>query len=331
MANPAVGTQTIFSTGVESAGAYGTPVTPSRSYEFLSETLKRQNRILQSNGLRGGARHLRLGSRRALTGRAAAGDVTHEVATNGFGRLLNQALGGTSTVVQQGATAAYLQTHTLGSVAGKSQTLQKVLKDPDGTTIKTLTYPGSKVMAAEFSIAVDGILQLKLTYDCRDERDDIAAASAAYVANTRLFTFAQAALSLNGSAVANVLDATVTLSNPQSVDRRYLGNGGLKAEPIDSDFPTVTGQMRAELLDSTLYSLFVTDGGGALVLTFDGAVIEGAYDEKLVITVADVHITGESPAVAGPGVVDQPITWEAAQTAGGANVTITYQSSDTTI
>lgn len=328
MANPGVGTFVEFSTSAAES-TYGTPVVTDRWFRILSESLARTNRTLTSNGLGGTTRNLRLGTARVLTGRAAAGEVKFEVGTTTFGRMFNQIMGGAvGTPVQQGVTAAYLHTYAMGSVLGKSQTLQKVIRDAGGTVIQTLTYPGSKVMSATFSISVDGILELTIAYDAQDERTNIARASASYT-SVKVFHFQQASLTVNGSAAANVRDATVKIDNPQDVDRRFLGNAGLKSEPADNNFPTVTGTYTAEIVDATNYNLFVADGGGALVLDFTGDVIASSYHEQITITVPQIHLTGESPKVGGPGVVQESIPWEATYNGSNPGATITYMSTDT--
>lgn len=328
MTGPAVGLETVFGCAVESS--YGTPVTVDRFYEILGgESLKRQNRTLVSQGMRGGARNLRRGSRRVVSGRDAAGNVPMEVATTGFGRLFQQLLGTAPVITSLGGSpTAYSHVYAMGSVLGRSMTLQKQIRDAGGTVIETLTYPGSKMVAATFSISVQQILQFVPTFDCQDERTDIAAAAASYTTQ-KLFTFAGASLTIAGSPAANVLDASVTVTNPEKVDRFYLGNQGLKAEPVDNDFPAVGGSFRAEVLDATLYNLFVNDTPAAMVLTFVGDTISGSNHETLTITVPEIHLTGETAQVAGPGVIEQTLPWEgAADPASDPGVTITYITKD---
>src|SRR5215216_3368552 len=62
-----------LSTAVEST--YGTYVAPDRSFEILSESLDRNQVILQPQGLRAGTPNLRTGSKRSLVTHAAAGTV----------------------------------------------------------------------------------------------------------------------------------------------------------------------------------------------------------------------------------------------------------------
>jgi hypothetical protein len=328
MSGPAVGLETVFGCAVEST--YGTPVVCDRFFEILGgESLKRNNRTLVSQGMRGGARNLRRGSRRVVSGRDASGNVPMEVATTGFGRWFQQLLGTAPVITSLGGSpAAFQHVYAMGSVLGRSTTCQKQIRDAGGTVIETLTYPGSKMVVATFSVSVQQILQFVPTFDCQDERTDISPAAASYTTQ-KLFTFQGASLSIGGSSAANVLDASLTVTNPEKVDRFYLGNQGLKAEPVDSDFPAVTGTFKAEVLDATLYNLFVNDTPAALVLSFVGDTISGANHETLTLTVPEIHLTGESAQVGGPGVIEQSLPWEAAaDPASDPGMSITYITKD---
>lgn len=329
MAGPAVGTQVLFSTAEETT--YGTPVVVNRGYEILSETLERRNRILTSNGLRGGTRNLRRGSRRVLSARDAGGTVTMEVPTTTFGRWLKHLMGGTPTIVQQGGTPAWLQTHAMGDLTGKSLTVQKQLRSADGVVVSPFTLHGTKVLAGEFSIGVDEILTCALDLDAEDIDTSTAAAAVTY-SNVSLFHFAQGTLKVAGSAVASVLSATTRIENPLKVDRYYLGSAGLKKEPTDNDFPAVTGSLSAEFNSAAdFYNRFAADSAAELILEFEGAVISGAEKELLRITVPDVRFTGGTPQVGGPDVVVQDVPYEGAFNGTNAGATIEYKSTDTAI
>lgn len=329
MAGPAVGLNTAF--GIAQESTYGTPVVVSRFYEILSESLERRNRTLVSNGLRAQTRNLRRGTRRVISGRDAGGDVTMEVPTTTAGIWFKNILGGTPTVVQQGASAAYLHTYAMGSLEGLSLTAQKSLRDAGGTEVETFTYHGAKVTAAEFSISVDQILQMAVSLDCEDVDTSTAAAAASYTAN-KLFHFAQGELRVDGSAVASVTGATARVENALKTDRYYIGSDGLKKEPTDNDFPTVGGSLTAEFLSpATFYDRFAADNGAALVLEFVGDNIASTYDEMLRITVPDVRFTGGTPTVGGADVISQTVPYEGTSIGSTAGVTIEYQTTDTAV
>lgn len=321
------GLASTLGTAVEST--YGTPVVTDRWFQFISESLGRDQTTLQSQGI-GGSAARQLRRRGIVSARMGSGDITMEVATKGFGRWFNQILGGTSTIVQQGATTAYLQTHQMGDLLGKSQTVQKGVPQTDGT-MKKFTFHGGKVLTAEFSISVDQILQLAVGMDFEDVETTTAYAAPTYT-TPKLFHFMHGALTVGGSAVASVTNASVAVNNNLKTDRFYLGSAGLKKEPLDNDFPEVTGSLSAEFVDqATFYDRYTGDTAAALVLDFEGDVIDGAYNEQLTITIPEVRFEGETPKVGGPEVVVQNVPFSGHYDGTNAGIKIEYMSSDTSI
>lgn len=326
MSAPALGAQTIWTTGVE--GSYGTAGTLDRSYELLpSEGVKRKNKTITRAGMRGGDFASYPGTRRIVIGHDAAGPVVLEVLPTGAGRLLRQIMGGTPVITQVGATIAFEHVYPLGPLTGKSFTAQKVLREPDGTVIQAITQKGCKVTAAEFAINLDQTLRLSLDVDARQEVTDVAAAAAAYASATiDPFHFGQGAITVDGVAVAAVSIASAKIERPSiKVDGFYLGTNGVKDEPREEGRPKFSGSLTTEVLDATLYDLFCEDGGGTLVLEFVGDLIVGASSSTLTIEIPDIHITDGTPAVSTEGTLPGVHPWEA--DAGGA--TITYLTTDT--
>jgi hypothetical protein len=324
----ATGQQTIF--GVAEEITYATPVAPDRFYDILSETLALTQNTIQSNALRGGTRNARLSGRRQISTRTAAGQVKLEVVTNGFGRLLKHILGSTPTSAQQASTTAYLHTFNLGDQLGKSLTAQKQIRDGAGNAVGTFTYPGAKVIDAEFSISVGNLLDLTLNLDAQNEVTSVAAATASFLAG-HPYSFKQGTLLMDGSAVANVKDCSIKVANALDVARFFLGSNGLKAEQADNGFVTVTGKLTAEFVDLSLYNRFQNDTATALVLDFEGNQISGIYNEMFKITVPEIHMSGESPKVGGPGTVTTSVAFEGlAPSATTSAVKFEYMSTDTT-
>lgn len=324
----AVGLTTRLCTGVEST--YGTPVTCDRFLEFNSETLERKNEIIRSSALGSGSLHLRRGSRSVVASRRVEGSIEMEVVTNGMGRIFKNLLGGTPTIAQQGGTAAYLQTHTLGSQLGKSLTIQKQMRDESDTVVAALTHHGCKLVSGEFKIDQKGKLMLALTVDGEDVDTATAAASPSLTV-TKVFHFAQGGLYLAGGLAATVQSASVKLDRKLDTDRFHMGNTGIKAEPLVNDFPEITGALSAEFAALTYYNLFANDTAAILVLDFTGDVISGIYNEKLTITIPEVRLTGEAPKVGGPGLVIVNHPWEAQWDGSGADMTIAYTSTDVAV
>lgn len=319
----------MFGTGVETT--YGTPVTPDRWYEIVSEGIERQHNVLQSSGLRAGARNLRRGSRRALTHRWAGGPVELEVADRGMGRLFNHMLGGSPTITQPdagGAPTVYQHVYEMGSTAGKSLTIQKGLRDQAGTEVESFTYHGCKLNTWEMSVAVGEILSLSLGVDCEDEDRTTALAAHSYT-SSGLFTFAGGSVEIDDVEVAKVMSASVQGDNALRTDAFFLGTGGLKGEPEPNDFPSVSGSLSVEFADpATFYDLFVGDTAAKFELVFTGATITGAHKYAVTVEVPEVHFTGSTPKVGGPGVVNHEVPFEGAYDGTQPGVRITYVTTD---
>lgn len=318
MPDPAVGARSLF--GMAEEPSYAAVTAPSRWIEFLAgESLQRRENFYQPQGIGGGgARNLRAGAKRVSTHRDAGGTIAFEVATRSFGLLFKHLIGGTPTVVQQGVTAAYLQTYALGTVADRSLTLQKQFRDPAGNVILAMTYPGSILTRGTFSITPgDPLLRLEVEVDARDEDTSVAAGAASFVDSTG-YRYREGVLTLGGTAVANVGDTSITLTNPMVVDRYRFGNAGLKARPIDADFPAVTGALTADFESAALYNDFKNNTARELKLVFTGAVIEGTNNEKLEFTLPEVRFSGASPTVSDTGLTTQPMEFGGWKNPAGA-------------
>ena len=316
----AIGSNTCLGTGVETI--YGTPVALTRWYEFLSETLDRRHEVITSNGIRcGGSRNLRRGSRRVISTRDGGGDITFEVATTGFGRIFAQLLGGTPAIT---GTGPYTHVYSLGDLSGKSLTIQKVLRDAASAEVEAFNFHGCKFLSGEFSISVGQILQLSVSVDAEDVDTTTAGAAASYT-NPTLFNFKDGTLNVAGAPVASVTDASITVTNNLKTDRYYLGSAGLKAEPVDNDFPTVEGSLTAEFISSaTFYDRFAADSAAVLSLVFTSGT------SSLTIEVPEVRFTGGTPTVGGPDVVAVDVPFEGQYDGTNPGIRITYVTADAT-
>lgn len=328
----AIGTSSLF--GLAEEPAYGTFQAPSRWLEFLAgESLVRRPKFVEPQGIGGlSTRNARRGARRVLATQDGGGSISFEVQTRQFGVILKHLLGGAPTIVQQGATAAWLQTHAMGVVADRSLTLQKQLRDATPAAVKTLSYVGAILTAGEFTINPgDGLLRLALEVDARQE-DDTQAAGAASFVDSSPFTYAQGTLQVGGVSVPCARDARVRVENPMAVDRYCLGTSGLKGRPVDADNPLVTGSFTADFDASTYYDLFKNNTAASLSLAFVGGQIAVGHNAELTITIPEIRVSGDSPTVANTGIITQTVSFGGwANAAGNPAITITYKSLDTAV
>ncbi len=304
---------------------WATAVTPDRFLEFTTESLEKRNTVATSQGIRSGRRYG--GQGRRITRHDAGGSVTFEVATTGFGLLFEHLLGAVATVEDE-VGAAWTHTFTPGDLTGKSLTLQKGVEKPD-QTVQAFTYPGSKVVSADFSIAQDGLLMVSVVFDAEQEETATALATASYT-TPKIFTYSEGSLEVDDAVKANVRSVgSLQIQNNLQVARFFLGNSGTKSEPINTPFDTLGGTLDVEFQNTTdFYDLFADDTSAKLELIFAGDTIAGTTDETLHFTVEDVRFEGETPKVSGPDLVYQNIPFVGLDPTSGDAVTIAYTTSD---
>lgn len=330
----AVGARSLFGMAEETS-SYGTYVAPTRGIEFLAgESLARRENFYEPQGIGGGgARNFRAGAKRVSTHRDAGGTISFEVGTRNFGLFHKHLIGGTPAVAQPdsvGNPTVYTHTFTLGTVADRSLSLHKQLRDASDVVIDALGYPGAILTRGTWSITPgDPLLRLEVEVDARDEDNTVANTAISFV-DASPYTYRQGALTVGGTAVANVAEANITLNNPMVVDRYRLGNSGLKARPVDSDVPNLTGTFVADFENSTYYDYVKNNSNVQLVITFTGALISGTYNEKWEMTVPEVRFSNAPPTIGSTGLISQTCEfggWKNAAGAAGLTLVVTTKDS----
>ena len=236
--------------GTVVATAYGITGTPSRFFEFVSETLASDMGRIESKALRNNNRTIRA-DRFAVYEKGVGGDITFEVMSKGFAYFLD-CMFGTTVTTGPADTAAY--THTaavLSTTRGKSLTIQKLVPMSSGGA-QPITYSGMKVTGWELSNDVDGILMLKLSHDGRQSSTSVATAAVSYPTAQELLTFVGGTVTIDGVVVANVRKASVKGDLKLNTSRRFIGPTALQAEPIEAGMSDIGASLDVEFLDMTL-------------------------------------------------------------------------------
>jgi hypothetical protein len=179
----AIGSGLAASLGLAEESVYGTYTAPTRHLEFSKEDLKKIKTTVQGGGLAAG-RFAQLGSRRVLTTVSGGGTVDLEVTNKGYGLIIEHLLGSSATAVQQAATTAYLQAHTIGDNIGKYLSVQKGVPDTGGT-VRPYTFLGGKVTGATFQCDVLGTLMSTVEFDFKDVSEAQALAAPSYARHLR--------------------------------------------------------------------------------------------------------------------------------------------------
>lgn len=297
--------------GISAESTYGTFVAPAKFIEFTKENLVLKKTTAQSAGIAAG-RLLALSSRRVITRKEASGSFDMEVSNKAMGVLLQALMGTSVTPVQQGVTTAYLQTHTLASVAGKSLTIQKGVPLTTGT-VTDKSFVGCKVTSGEFSCGVGEMLTASFEIDGKDCDEGQTLAAASY-SNMSPFHFGQMALKTGTFSSETALDGirkvSCKIERPQDTDRFYANQSALKKEPIENDLVKITGSLESDYVATTLDDLHTSDGATSMVWEFVGPLIASTFFETFRITLPAIRLNEGPPTVDGFGVVKPTFQYE---------------------
>ena len=314
--------------GIVTETTYGTAVTVTRFYEFNNENLKYEKKTVVGMGLRAGGQ-LPRSQRRVVTTTSASGDFELDLPTRGLGLLLGHSTGTLASPVTT-STGVYTYTFTLADSYGKSMTVEAGVPQYGGTVLSK-KLAGAKVSQFELSCANGDIAKGKFSIDASVFTMTGSPATASYALQGSVFHFAQGAITIDGSSVANIKDFTVTVNNTLKTDRFNLGALGVKAEQTIGGFRTISGSMTAEFTDSVLLNKFLTDSSAGIVVTFTGSTIASTYKETLSITIPAAKFNADTPNVSGPGVVDLAMTFDAFDDGTNQPMTIVYVSADSAL
>lgn len=314
----AIGSGIGSSFGIATESAFNTGVTVSRFYEFTSESTNYNKNTSVGMGLRAGGL-LPRSQRRVVTTFDATGAVTLDLPTRGLGLLLAHSMG--SFPSKAGSSFTF----TLGDVYGKSFTSQVGVPQYGGTvTPKTLT--GCKISSFDITANTGEIASGTFNIDAAGLTTATSLATPSYSLSGSIFHFAQGAITVDGSAVANIKSFNISVDNTLKTDRYNLGSSGAKVEQTINGFRKITGSVTAEFTDTTLLAKFLADTTTALSLT-----LTASGTEALQITVSAVKFDGSAPAVSGPEVIDVDFSFEAYDNGSDAPLTIVYTTPDSAL
>lgn len=300
---------------------YGTTTTPVKFLPAGAVNFDLVQNYSQGQGLYSGDFGPRA-AQNVLTTVGGIGTMPMDVQNKDMGLIIQALMGTTITPVQQSATIAYLQTHTMADPFGKFLNMQAgVTQQTDGVT-KPYTLLGVKPTAAEFTWTPGDPLKALFTLDARQLVESTALASVSYTAGLSPFT-TQGGTSGSGfnvkmgtfnseTAVTGITQATCTINRGQQTGRYYANNSGLKSEPILNDTSTsvISGTLSADFYDKTqLADLWASGATTSLVLESLGTNIASTFYYTFRVTIPSVRFMGDTPNVSGPDVINTDYPW----------------------
>lgn len=300
---------------------YGTSVTPTKFLPAGAVNFDLVQNYAQGQGLYSGDFGPR-SAQNVLTTIGGTGTLPMDVQNKDMGQIIQALMGTTVTPVQQAATTAYLQTHTLADPFGKTLTMQAgVTQQTDGVT-KPYTLLGVKPTALELTWTPADPLKASFTLDAQNLVESTSLASVSYATGLSPFT-TQGGTAGSGfnvklgtfgseSAVTGVTQAVCTINRGSQTGRYYANAAGKKAEPILNDTSTsvISGTLSADYYDKTqIADLWASGATTSLVLESLGANIASTYFYTFRVTIPSVRFMGDTPNVSGPDVINTDYPW----------------------
>lgn len=317
--------------GVVDEVTYGTPLVPSRFFEYDSESISDTFGRTEGDPLRTGSSVIR-SDRFTPYYSGASGSISMAVLTKGFGFWLKHMLGSSATT-GPAETSAYTHTGTEGELFGKSFTCQVNRPfNPSGTN-QPFTFEGGKITSWTLANAVDGNLMLDLECDFENVSTATALATASYPTNMDNLTWAGGVVTIGG-ATYDVDEIEISFDNGLDVDRRKIRGNTYKKEPtssrregtfsISADFDSLAQRNRAaaDTKAGALASLTAVWTGPALLGT--------TIYPSLTVTIPAVRFDEWSGATEGTDRITQSLSGAIRYNGSASPISIAYVSADTT-
>lgn len=267
--------------GWKSESTVGTAVTVDTFQPFVSENIKQEIEYLDTSTI-SARKVLRLTKQGS---KMVGGGVSLELPNEDIAVLMKHMFGGVST----SGAGPYVHTYTPADLTGDSLTIQ-VGRPASTGTVHPFTYAGCKISEWTIAASVGEIATLDLSVVGMTETTGTALATASYASGWEPFVFTEASLSIDGTPIGTVRDASLTGNN--AVERRMRFGSATSQQPLEIGLRSYTGTITTDFDALTHYNLFVAGTEAALVLTFDNGT------DDLEIT-CNIQFTGETPEVSG--------------------------------
>ena len=308
---------------------YGTPATLDHAYEGKADTYTFVREFIDSVGFRGGMETLR-SDRRVDVSMGGEGTLEIDVLTTGFGFLLQALLGSVTGPTQQAATTAYITTATSTAADPNDAFTVQIQRVDAAGTLQSYTHHGGVITGWSLSQEVGGLLVASMDFDFEDVDTSTGDGTVTYPSSNVPFDWTQAKATLD-SVDTDVMSMSVNADLGLKTDRRFLRQSALKKQPIRSSVPSFEGEIAMEWEGQTEYADFVAGNVIPIVYTWTGANIEGAYDYEVVVTMNACQYTGNEPVSSLGDTPMLTLPFKVLDDGTNPAMTITYQSTDTSL
>jgi Phage tail tube protein len=332
------GSLTKFGIGKETT--YGTAVAVTKSYEIISEDFKGNYPRLQAEALSGS--YVDRGDRFMVNNKGASGTVTLEPLTRSFGDFMATMMG---TVATTGPTETSVYTHTatMGSLSGKSLTVQ-VLRADETDTLNPWTYEGGKITNFEISNSVDQTLRASIGFDFEKESNPDAP-SAPYTSTVlnglttpsgaNVLNWQYGNITVGGSQI-EVSEISIKVDNALNTDRYFISQTGGKKEPKQDGKRKIEWSFTTTYLNNNFWEKVssATIAGSYAVLNafWEGPILLGTtLYPHLELQIPMARFDEGGPTVSGPSALEQQFSGMGLYDGTNSALTMIYKSGDTTV
>jgi len=313
---------------------YGTAqVSTVRSYEGYADTFKRDQQRLESTGFRADDQGLR-SDRVVQVNMGGTGSLELDFMNKGMGLLLEGLAGTTVGPTIVAATSAYTQSHSSDDCGPEASYTVQTTRNLVDAGVATFTHQGCKPTSWSLTQAAGELLKLGVDFDFEDVDIATGKATAAYAAGQTPFSWADAAVTIDGTTFgyANSFDFSADLG--MNTERRYLNaTSPLKSVPVRSGRPTYTGTIDADFASTVQYEAWLAGSVFPISCVWTGVTdgIESGHAHTVTLTIPAAQFTGESPVGSNSDVSKQSLPYQALWNGTDDMFTITVKSTDTAL
>jgi hypothetical protein len=195
--------------GIVAESTYGTPPVVTRFHEWLAGSgIDWDPNVVDGEGLRVGAQVQRSTRRTPLVGHGT-GKLSAELASKGFGVLLNACWGTGACTLVAGSTYQEVFTPVVAGTYLPSLAIQEGIVVPGGA-VHPYTYAGCTISDFDLEMPENGYAKLTASVDAKSLATATALATASYPTNPTLF---HSGLPLTGAmTIGGTLTAATTIA-----------------------------------------------------------------------------------------------------------------------
>lgn len=326
------------SAGYKQESTFGTYAAPDHWVPVDQAAAQLKPTRVQATGLAAG-RAVSLATEYIETDRHAEGTLKGSVRFSRMGPLLNGTFGGTPTIVQQGGSAAWLQTHShTASIINKSASYQVAVAEYSTGTIDPFTMLGGMINSAQFTCETGGLLQFNFGLIGKDltEAQTLSAPSFSATALTP-FVFGNLTVKIGASFGAESLIQGITkvdVTIPRPLNTPIYAGATTMTAPETNDFIVPTGTMNSDLfLKATLNDRFSANTTFSMVWEWVGPVaIASTFFPTFRLKFPACKLL-DSPAgvLSGPDVSNGDVPFEIKNDGTNAPIICEYMTTDATV